>query len=588
MGIVDEDVVRVREATDIVAVISEHLQLRKVGQRWVGLCPFHQENSPSFSVNTHLGVYHCFGCQKSGDAITFVREKEGLDFVGAVERLAGKAGITLHYTDPDQGEGRKKRRRLIEAVETAADFYHQRLLMSPDAGAARKYLRERGITGDEVRTYRIGWAPDDWDALARGVKVPHATLTDVGLGFVNKRGRIQDTFRARILFPIYDVQGEPVGFGGRKLPDAEGPKYKNSPESPVYAKSRLLYGLNWAKEQVVQHNEVVVCEGYTDVIGFARVGIARAVATCGTALTEDHVIQLKRFARRVVLAFDADGAGQAAADRFYAWEKSHDVDVAVADLPPGVDPAELAVADPERLQAAVTGARPFLAFRLDRLFHAADLATAEGRAKTAERALAMIAEHPNELVRDQYLVVVAERCRLDPASLRAHGLQPQTGARPQLRPAHRPMRRDRETVELQMLRLAVHRPDLVAPFVDEELFADDLYREAFATLLVADELHQAVASASEPVADLLQRLAVEEEDVVDERGAEHLAGRMVDDAATRRVAAIADEVRRTGDLLLGRHSAEIQKAQAELRDHGWRIAEAERLLSWLAGEAERP
>jgi DNA primase len=585
VGIVDEDVVRVREATDIVAVISERIQLRKVGQRWSGLCPFHQENSPSFSVNQQLGVYHCFGCQKSGDAITFVRELEGLDFVGAVERLAAKAGITLRYTDPEQGEGRKKRRRLVEAIEAAVDFYHERLLTSPDAGGARKYLRERGITGDEVRAYRIGWAPDDWDALARGVKVSKEVLATAGLGFVNKRNRMQDTFRARILFPIFDVQGDAVGFGGRKLPDAEGPKYKNSPESPVYAKSRLLYGLNWAKEDVVQHDEVIVCEGYTDVIGFARAGVPRAVATCGTALTEDHIVQLKRFARRLVLAFDADNAGQAAAERVYAWERSHDVDVTVADLPAGVDPAELALADPARLQQAVSNARPFLAFRLDRHFAASDLSTAEGRAKAAERALAMVAEHPNELVRDQYLVLVAERCRLDPASLRAVGPRP---VAPRPAASQRPIRRDRETVELQMLRLAVHRPELVAAFVDESLFADDLYREAFATLLSADELHQAVASASEPVAELLQRLAVEDDDVVDDRGAEHLAGRMVDDAVARRVAAIAAEVRRTGDLELGRRSAELQKAQAELRDHGWRIADAERLLSWLVGEAERP
>lgn len=585
MGILDEDVVRVREATDIVAVITERLQLRKVGQRWVGLCPFHQENSPSFSVNQQLGVYHCFGCQKSGDAITFLRELDGLDFVGAVERLAAKAGISLRYTDPDEGEGRRKRRRLIDAVAAATAFYHQRLLTAPDAGAARRYLRERGISGEEVRAYQVGWAPDEWDAMATSLELPGAVLTDAGLAFVNKRNRLQDTFRARILFPIFDVQGDPVGFGGRKLPDADGPKYKNSPESSIYAKSRLLYGLNWAKEDVVRHDEAIICEGYTDVIGFARAGVPRAVATCGTALTEEHVVQLKRFARRLVLAFDADSAGQAAAERVYAWERSHDVDVAVADLPAGVDPAELAQSSPERLRDAVTNARPFLAFRLDRLLAAAPLATVEGRARAAERALAMVAEHPNELVRDQYLVLVAERCRLDPAQLRASGAARAADPRAAVAPsaATRPTTRRRETVELQMIRLAVHRPELVAPFVDESLFADELYREAFATLLMADELHQAVASASEPVAELLQRVAVAEEDVVDERGAEHLAGRMVDNAASRRLGAIAEEVRRTGDLQLARLSAELQTAQTQLRDHGWRIGDAERLLSLLHG-----
>src|SRR6056297_2982415 len=287
MGIADDDIAKVRAATDIVAVISEHLQLRRVGQRWTGLCPFHNEKSPSFSVNQQLGFYHCFGCQRSGDAITFVREIEGLDFVGAVERLATKAGVTLTYTSADEGKHRRRRAQLVDAVAAAVEWYHRRLLEAPDAGAARSYLRLRGITGDDVRTYKVGWAPDDWDLLTRELrtrKVGDRVLSESGLAFTNKANRLQDTFRARILFPVYDVNNDPVGFGGRKLPEADGPKYKNSSESSIYAKSRLLYGLNWAKEHVVRADEVVVCEGYTDVMGYAKAGVPRSVATCGTAL----------------------------------------------------------------------------------------------------------------------------------------------------------------------------------------------------------------------------------------------------------------------------------------------------------------
>ncbi|MGB5757521.1 MAG: DNA primase, partial [Acidimicrobiales bacterium] len=335
MGIVDEDIGRVREASDIVAIISQYTQLRRVGRRFQGLCPFHAEKSPSFSVNAEEGLYYCFGCGVRGDAITFVREKEHLDFVGSVEWLAGKAGITLNYTDAGGGEDRRRKTKLQEAIAGAVAWYHDRLLTGGDAGAARSYLRQRGFDGATVRKFQVGWAPDGWDTLARSLRLSNADLTDSGLGFVNRRGRQQDAFRNRILFPVFDAQGTAVGFGGRVLPGGDGPKYKNSSESTVYAKSRLLYGLNWAKTEIVEADEVVVCEGYTDVIGFASAGLGRAVATCGTALTEEHVKLLRRFARRVVLAFDADAAGQNAAARFYEWERAHDLDVAVADLPAG-------------------------------------------------------------------------------------------------------------------------------------------------------------------------------------------------------------------------------------------------------------
>ena len=422
MGIVDEDVAAVRAASDIVAIVSQYTQLRKVGRRFVGVCPFHSEKTPSFSVNAEEGLYYCFGCQVAGDVITFVREIEHLDFPAAVEWLAPKAGVSLRYTDRNEGEGRKRRARLLEVMDRAVDWYHERLLSSPDAGAARKYLRERGLGGDVVREFRIGWAPDSWDDLCRALRLDQKTAEETGLGRLNRRGRVQDHFRARIMFPICDDQGRPISFGGRILPGGERPgnqgKYQNTTETPLYNKSRVLYGLDRAKAPIVTAGTAVVCEGYTDVIGFHRSGVHLAVATCGTALTDDHVALLRRFAGRFVLAFDADSAGQAAAERFYRWEREHDLEVAVADLPPGQDPGDLAQTDPERLHAAVEGARPFLRFRLDRVFTAANLTTPEGRAKAAEAALAVVAEHPDVFVRDQYLMDVGSRCRIDPERLR--------------------------------------------------------------------------------------------------------------------------------------------------------------------------
>jgi DNA primase len=439
MGIHDDDVAAVRAAADIVQIVSEYTPLRRVGRQWSGLCPFHTEKTPSFSVNADSGVYYCFGCQAKGDVIGFVMEREQLDFPAAVERLAGRTGISLRYTDKAEGEGRKRRARFVETMARAVDWYHQRLLSGPDAGAARRYLRERGLDGDVVREFRIGWAPDAWDELTRALRLNDELAEGTGLARRNSRGRLNDHFRARIVFPISDDRGDPISFGGRILPGGEGPgnqgKYKNTAETPLYSKSKVLYGLDRAKAAMVTASTAVICEGYTDVIGFHRAGVPLAVATCGTALTDDHVRLLTRFsAQRLVLAFDADSAGQAAAERFYRWEREHDLEVAVADLPPGQDPADVAVADPARLAAAVDGATPFLRFRLDRAFAAADLTTNEGRARAAERAMEIVAEHPAELVRDQYVMDVAGRCRVEPDRLRT--LLERVRARPA--PARRP------------------------------------------------------------------------------------------------------------------------------------------------------
>jgi len=507
VGIVEEDVARVRSAVDFVAVASEHVALRRVGRQWVGLCPFHDEKTPSFAINPEQGLYYCFGCQAGGDAITFLRELEHLGFAEAVERLAGRAGIALRYDDAREGRDRQRRDRLADAVAEAVSWYHQRLLASPDGAAARAYLRSRGYTGELVRRFQLGWAPDEWDSLARHLRLPDDVLADSGLGFVNRRGRQQDDFRARVLFPIFDASGRPVAFGGRALPGAEGPKYKNSRESALYAKSRVLYALNWAKAEVARADEVIVCEGYTDVIGFFAAGVPRAVATCGTALADDHFRLLKNFARRIVLAYDADAAGQAAAERFYEWERHYDLDVAVAGLPAGADPGQLAERDPEALRRAVDEARPFLAFRLARVLDGADLRTGEGRARAAEAAVAVIARHPNELVRDQYLMEVADRCRADVDRLRALAGRPRAAAGVPVRP--RP-RRERDGPEVEALRLAVHRPQEVAEHLEEVLFAGEVHRAAFGALAGAPTLHEAIAAAPPEAAALLQRLAVEE------------------------------------------------------------------------------
>lgn len=554
MGIQDDDIAAVRNAADIVAVISEHVQLKRVGRRWQGLCPFHQEKSGSFSVNAEEKLYYCFGCGAKGDVITFVREVEHLDFVGAVEKLAVKSGVTLRYTDEGQTEGRKRRTKLLDAVSKASSWYHDRLLSAPDAAAARGYLRSRGLDGDDVRTFGIGWAPEGWDELARALKVPNDVFVEAGLGFINSRGRPTDAFRGRIIFPIHDVAGATVGFGGRIMPGVDGAKYKNSVDSAIYGKSRLLYGLHMAKADIVKADEAIICEGYTDVIGFFKAGLPRAVATCGTALTEDHVKLLRSFARRVVLAFDADAAGQNAAARVYTWEKQYDLDVAVAVFPGGVDPADLAQSDPEALANAIAEAKPFLKFRLDRVLDSSPLDTPEHRARAAEAAMVVVLEHPSDIVRDQYLLEVAARLRLDPEQLRnrrpaaSRGGASGQGSGPGSRKntsANRPQRAaravvHRDTAATEALRHLIWDPESIAPLLDDVLFPDPLaataYRAMLATGSVADAIE--MAAADDPVAgDLLQRLAVEEP----ESTVQSVLIRLVDDAANASMAALQAE-----------------------------------------------
>ncbi len=514
MGIVDEDVRRVRDQTDIVRLITQHTQLKKAGRQWSGLCPFHGEKTPSFSVNAEKGVFYCFGCQIKGDAIDFVREMEHLDFAGAVEYLAAKANISLRYTDRDEGRSRSRRKELIEHVRRAVDYYHRGLLDDPDARAARDYLRSRGYDGDVARRFSIGWAPDDWDRLSRHLKLSVDDLKGAGLGGLNSRGRQYDFFRARVVFPIFDERGDPVGFGGRKLPDAEGPKYKNtSDEAEIYSKSQVLYGLNWAKTEAGRLGEIIVCEGYTDVIGFHLAGIERAVATCGTAMTPDHARKLARFAPRVVLAYDADGAGQAAAERVYEWEEAFGIQFAVVDLPEGADPGDLARSDPDALRAAVEAARPFLEFRVERELARSDLTTMEGRARAAESAMRLVVAHPNALVRDQYLVSIADRCRIEPSQLRrrvAVSSNPVGSGSETPAASDAPAGPGPTSAERQALRLLMHRRDEVIDHLAPVLFADAEARVAYQVLVDHPDLHGALAAAGAGVDDLLGRVAVED------------------------------------------------------------------------------
>lgn len=574
MTIAEDDIEKVRTATSIVDVIQQFVALRRVGRNWVGLCPFHAEKSGSFNVREQTQRYRCFGCAASGDVFKFVQDMEHVDFVTSVERLAAKAGIQLTYSSGGEAKDRSRRKQLTDAMTMVVEWYHERLLTAPDAREARDYLRSRGLSGDVAREFKIGWAPDDWDIMVRAVKLPPDVATVLGLAFMNRSNKLQDAFRARVLFPIFSAEGDPVGLGGRILPGSADPaKYKNSSETPLYSKSKVLYGLNWAKAEIVTSNQVIVCEGYTDVIGFHRAGVKRAVATCGTALTEEHVKILKRYASRVVLAFDADAAGQGAAERFYEWEEKHQVEVAVAHFPDGKDPGDLAGSDPQALRAAVDGAQPFLGFRLQRVLGSRPATSPEQRARLAEAAMNVVNEHPNPTVRKLYAGEVAARLSLPVTDLVAAAQR--GGKRPVVIRAPAPRRGTGETKEFIALALLVQRWDEIAPWLVEGLFSEDVHLRAFRVFGVSAGHLEAAIAASDPEArDVLERAAVVDVDEIDvEAEARNLL-----DAAVRRELARRTRVEDPDQI---REDAEARRGLEQLSAPDADSGLADRLLAWV-------
>jgi DNA primase len=580
MAIADDDLERVRASVSIVDVVGQHVALKRVGRNWVGLCPFHGERSPSFNVREETGRYKCFGCGASGDAFRFVQDIEHVDFVTAVEQLAAKVGIQLTYTSGGETRERQRRKRLVEAMKDAVEWYHQQLLTAPDARPARDYLRRRGLAGEVARQFKLGWAPDDWDRLSVNLGASADVLRETGLAFTNKAGRLQDAFRGRVMFPIYTENGEPVAFGGRILPGSPDPaKYKNSSETPIYAKSKTLYGLNWAKSDVVATDQVIVCEGYTDVIGFHRAGVPRAVATCGTALTEEHVRMMKRFASRVVLAFDADKAGQGAAERFYEWESKYQVQVSVAKFPEGKDPGDLSVSDPAALKEAVDRATPFLGFRLHRVLESRPLRSPEDRARMAQEAMQVVNEHPSVDVRKLYAGEVATRVGLPVNDLVAVATR---GGRPVVRIAPSRQIGFSENAEFVAVALLLQRWNDIADWLIEALFGDDVARRAFLALADTGGSVTAALDEADPEArELLERAAVADLEAEPFVEACNLIA-----AATRRELQRSARSGRPMDLDELRDVSEARRQLELLDDPATAQDAAGVLLGWLEGRGE--
>jgi DNA primase len=512
-------------------VISGYLQLKKAGRdSLVGLCPFHTEKTASLSVSPSKQVYYCFGCGEGGNVFNFLRKVEGLSFGEAVELLAKQAGVTLRY-EGQTSAGRKaegRRQAIHQAIADAARLYHRTLLEEPAGAEARRYVASRGITPESIERFVIGYAPGASDFLLKRLSKMYSTelLSEAGLVGRDPSGGLRDQFRARVMFPVHDLSGSAVGFGGRLLPGDKSPaKYMNSPDGPVYHKSTLLYNLNRAKGEVTRSERVFVVEGYTDVIALDQAGVRNAVATCGTAFGEDHVRQLARFADRIVLAFDSDEAGARAAERAFQFHQLYPVQLSVLVLPEGQDPADFTLASGgEAFTALADRAIPLMGYMLDRIVRGKDLSQIEQRAHIVREGLAVVAELEDPVSREEYARQLAGRVGESENSVMLdleRVLARQGAPSPAAEKVHR-ARIPGEEVEWEVLKLLVQAPALCLPWMAKlhsEQFGKPTHRKAFETIMEANsnggtgDVSALVARAQdrsgEQVARLLAGLAVE-------------------------------------------------------------------------------
>ncbi|MFE2098247.1 DNA primase [Streptomyces sp. NPDC059468] len=497
----DEDVKAVRDAVPIDAVVSEYLQLRNAGGgNLKGLCPFHDEKSPSFQVSPSKGLFHCFGCQEGGDTLTFVMKVDHLSFSEAVERLAAQAGITLRYEEGgyNPAHQRGERIRLVEAHKIAAQWYAEQLATSPEAETGRIFLAERGFDQAAAVHFGVGYSPQGWDHLTRYLRGKGFTDKELvlsGLSQEGRRGPI-DRFRGRLMWPIRDIGGEVVGFGARKLYEADnGPKYLNTPDTAIYKKSQVLYGIDLAKQNIAKTSRAVVVEGYTDVMACHLAGVTTAIATCGTAFGGDHIKILRRLlmdngSARVIFTFDGDAAGQKAALRAFEDDQKFAAETYIAIAPDGMDPCELRLAKGDEAVADLAEPRtPLFEFALRQIVSRYDLDTPAGRAAALDEAAPIVARIKNSGAQHEVAVELAgmlgildtqfvvkrvaqlarwarERGGKGPQQPRGPQQQWEAGPRPGPSGPALTLRNPVFAAERELLKLALQRPELVSPAFD--------------------------------------------------------------------------------------------------------------------------
>lgn len=510
-------IAEIKSKLPVVDVVGQTVQLKRAGTIFKGLCPFHGEKTPSFTVTPERESWHCFGCGEHGDIFTFLMRRDGLDFREALTQLAAQAGVEL--SERTAGEDRRKR-RLREALEAAIAWYREVFMQAHQAERARAYMAERGFSDETLEAFGIGYAPNTWEAMSKRLRAKgfsDAELTDAGLTSPSNRGGVYDRFRGRIIIPIRDVSGRAIGLGGRIMPDAEGPKYLNSPATALFDKSRTLYGIDRAKSGIRREKLAVIVEGYTDVMAAHQAGFTNVVASLGTALTAGQVELANRYADAVALAYDVDLAGEAATQRGLLSELGPVVSkVRVIRIPAGKDPDELIRTDPDGWRAAVASAEELLPYFMQRAAAEVDMRQPQGRSVYTRRMLDLLRRIPDRVEQDSYVPGLAQLAGIDERILRdelARGPRP-LPVRPldgdaslaDVEPQLGPLEREALTLLLLSPALATDHADERLPFRDESARAlAEAWIAAVATGQRPD-LEAFVAGLDPVTGDLARRL----------------------------------------------------------------------------------
>ena len=572
----DEDVAYIRDRAPIDEIVGDYVQLKNAGGgQKKGLCPFHDEKSPSFHVTPSKGYFHCFGCQVGGDVIAFVMKIDHLSFTETVERLAERIGYTLHYEESKTGKSAPtgQRSRLIAANAAAAQFYQDQLNESSQAQIGRDLLTKRGFDKNACALFEVGYAPDEWDALTKYLRGQGFTIEELevaGLSKMGQRGPI-DRFRNRLIWPIRDISGDVVGFGARKLASDEvdsGPKYLNTPETPVYKKSQVLYGLDRAKKEIAKKRQVVIVEGYTDVMAAHLAGITTAVATCGTAFGADHIRILRRllmdddaFRGEVIFTFDGDAAGQKAALRAFNDDQKFVTQTFVAVEPGGLDPAELRQQKGDlALRDLIARRVPLFEFAIRTELNQHNLNSAEGRVNALNAAAPIVAQIRDKSLRPEYIRLLAGWLGVEVETV-ATAVGRGAAALPQVEVAAAPdtswrpsPSEPRLALEREVLKARLQMPELVVEWIEIEndAFTHPAYRQL--RLLIdehADSTARLDQTDDERIKSLVAELSVEPirtDGEISARYVQSIVARLREVTLSRKIAELKSTLQRINPL----------------------------------------
>jgi len=577
MSVIDE----VKGRTDIAGVVSQYVALKKAGRNLIGLCPFHSERNPSFFIYPEQQSWHCFGCNTGGDVFSFIMKKENMDFGEALRLLADRAGVAI----PSRGardEEKEEREPLYKINEAAARYFHNLLLNSPEGRKAKSYIQSRGFTDKTAAEFQLGYSANKWDDLKKYLQeqgYAEEEQAKAGLMVESEGGRIHDRFRNKLMFPIWDIKGRVIGFGARVLDDSL-PKYVNSPQTPAFDKSRSLYGINLAAPSIRQQDTAVIVEGYVDVITAHQNGLNNVVASMGTSVTESQVSSLKRLTKinNIVLALDADAAGEEAMLRVVGYENTLEANLLVAILPKGKDPDDMIKENPEAWQKMIAEAIPIMSYTLNMIAADLDMTQEKNRFLVASRFLEVIADIKDYIKIDHYLGKLSKLTGLSYRKLEEvlseikSDRQTRLPRREITKPSPQALFRNR--LEEDYLSLLLHHPECKANTkkILPEFFLNSENREVFIAWTKVNDLNKLRETLAPALHEHLDIIASRElpSDRLDDRDADYrhrLEERFYKNMAARTAEILALEVQEKGA------GADLIKLQADKIDYDTRLKE---------------